>query len=169
MELRLERIFREIARRIVQWAFRRIESRDPAAVASSFEFAGQTYRRNRRTQKQIDTRFGVITIKRWFYQNVQAQAAGLAPLDVRLGLFANRMTPALAEVTGRLAADLTQTAARDQLRERFGSTPGVAAYRRIVADIASQVRTEHDDAAHDDVAHDDAAIAQLSDFFSACE
>lgn len=154
MEHRLERIFRELARRIVQWAFRRIESRDPAAVASSFEFAGQTYRRNRRTKKRIDTRFGVITIKRWFYQNVQAQGAGLAPLDVRLGLFAKRMTPALAEVTGRLAADLTQTAVRDQLRERFGSTPGVAAYRRIVADIASQVRTEHDEA----------AIAQLSDW-----
>jgi hypothetical protein len=151
-ERRLERIFREMARRVVQWTFGRVESRDPAAVASSFEFDGQRYRRNRRTKKRIDTRFGVVTIKRWFYQNGEAKAPGLAPLDVRLGLFGNRMTPALAEVTGRLAADMPQSAARAMLRERFGATPGVAAYRRIVADLASQVRTQHDDAAIEQLA-----------------
>ena len=148
-ERRLEIIFRELARRIVQWTLGRVESSDPAAVLSSLEFAGQKYRRNRRTKKNIDTRFGVITIERWFYQNTRAASPGIAPLDVRLGLFADRMTPALAEVTGRLAADMPQQAVLDMLRERFNVRPGVAAYRRVIADIASQVRTEHDDVAID--------------------
>jgi hypothetical protein len=131
----------------MQHTLQQIEPENSQAVIASFEFNGQAYRRNRRTNKNIDTRFGVITIPRWFYQNTQDNSPGIAPLDVRLGLFANRMTPALAEVTGRLAADMTQSAARDMLRERFGSTPGVAAYRDIIADIASEVRVEHDEVA----------------------
>ena len=146
-ERRLESLFRELARRIIQWTFGRLESSDPAAVVSSFRFDGQTYRRNRRTRKNIDTRFGVVTIRRWFYQNTQASMPGVAPLDVRLGLFADRTTPALAEVTGRLAADMPQQATLDMLEERFGVRPGVAAYRRIVAGIADCVRVEHDDVA----------------------
>lgn len=147
LERRLELLFRELARRIVQWTFSHIEERDPTKVAPSFQFAGQTYRRNRRTRKNLDTRFGVVTLKRWFYQNTQPSMPGLAPLDVRLGLFADRMTPALAEVTGRLAADMTQQATLDMLEERFGVRPGVAAYRRVLADIAHRVRIEHDDVA----------------------
>jgi hypothetical protein len=146
-EMRLERLVRNLARRIFERTIRDVESGDQAEVVSSFEFAGQHYRRNRRTPKNIDTRFGVITVERWFYQNTQAEMPGIAPLDVRLGLFADRMTPALAEVTGRLAADMPQQATLDILAERFAVRPGVAAYRRVIADIASQVRTVHDDVA----------------------
>ena len=131
----------------MEWVLGRVESDDPAVAPSSIEFAGQKYRRNRRTTKIIDTRFGSVMVNRWFYQNTQPAMPGIAPLDVRLGLFANRMTPALAEVTGRLTADMTQQAALDMLQERFNVRPGVEAYRRIVADIATRVRTEHDDVA----------------------
>lgn len=62
-----------------------------------------------------------------------------------MGIVAKRMTPALAEVTGRLAADLPQQAAREMLAERFSVTPSVEAYRRVVADLATQVRTVHDE------------------------
>lgn len=145
--MRLERLVRELARRVLERTVRDVESDDRAEVAPSFEFAGQHYRRNRRTPKRIDTRFGVITVERWFYQNTQPEMPGIAPLDVRLGLFADRMTPALAEVTGRLAADMPQQATLDMLEERFAVRPGVPAYRRIIADIAGQVRTVHDDVA----------------------
>ena len=57
------------------------------------------------------------------------------------------MTPALAEVTGRLAADMPQQATLDMLAERFAVRPSVEAYRRVVADLATQVRTVHDEAA----------------------
>lgn len=131
----------------MQRTIRNIESDDRDQTVSSFGLDGQSYRRNRRTTNAIDTRFGPISFDRWFYQNTQSESPGIAPLDVRLGIVAKRMTPALAEVTGRLAADLPQQAAREMLAERFGVTPSVQAYRRVVADLATQVRTVHDEEA----------------------
>ena len=131
----------------MQRTIRNIESADREQTLSSFDFDGQGYRRNRRTTNTIDTRFGVISFDRWYFQNTQPGSPGIAPLDVRLGIVAKRMTPALAEVTGRLAADLPQQAARDMLTERFGVTASVDAYRRVIADLATQVRCVHDEEA----------------------
>lgn len=146
-ERRLERFVRELARLVMQQAIREIESKDQDHTVSSFKFGGESYRRNRRTANTIDTRFGPVSYERWFFQNTQAKTPGIAPLDVRLGIVAGRMSPALAEVTGRLAADLPQQAARDMLTERFSVTPSVEAYRRVVAELATQVRTVHDEEA----------------------
>ncbi len=151
-ERRLERLVRELARVIMQRTFRRIESRDRDQTVSSFDFNGESFRRNRRTPKEVDTRFGQVTYQRWFYQNTQAKSSGVAPLDVRLGLVAGRMTPALAEVTGRLAADLPQQPTLDMISERFGVRPSVEAYRRVIADLATQVRVVHDDEAIEQLA-----------------
>lgn len=131
----------------MQRTIQEIESIDGDQTVSSFDFGGEGYRRNRRTANTIDTRFGPISYDRWYFQNTQAKTPGMAPLDVRLGVVAGRMSPALAEVTGRLAADLPQQAARDMLAERFSVTPAVEAYRRVVADLATQVRTVHDEEA----------------------
>ncbi|HJN13805.1 MAG: transposase [Verrucomicrobiota bacterium] len=57
------------------------------------------------------------------------------------------MTPALAEVVGRLAADLPQQAVLGVLRERFNIRPGVATYRNVVRDLAKSVRCHHDEVA----------------------
>lgn len=53
----------------------------------------------------------------------------------------------MAEVTGRLAADLPQQPALAMLEERFAVKPSVEAYRRVVAELATQVRDVHDDEA----------------------
>ena len=131
----------------MQRTIRNIEAADPDQTVSSFDFDGQSYRRNRRTTNSIDTRFGAVSFDRWYFQNTQGESPGIAPLDVRLGIVAKRMTPALAEVTGRLAADLPQQAARDMLTERFGFTMSVEAYRRVVAELATHVRCVHDEEA----------------------
>jgi hypothetical protein len=125
---------------ILQRTISRVESDNRDHTVASFEFGGENYRRNRRTPNAIDTRFGAITFERWFFQNTQRESPGIAPLDVRLGIVARRMTPALAEVTARLAADLPQQATLDVLAERFAVRPSVEAYRRVVADLATQVR-----------------------------
>lgn len=153
-ERRLERNVRELARLIFQQTIRRIESEQRDETVASFQFDGEHYRRNRRTTNSIDTRFGSITFERWFFQNTQRESPGIAPLDVRLGIVAKRMTPALAEVTGRLAADSPQQATLDMLAERFAVRPSVQAYRRVIADLATQVRC----------VHDDEAIAQLTEW-----
>lgn len=132
---------------ILQWTLRHIEPEHPDPLSSAFDFNSQRYRRNRRTTKTIDTCFGSVVYDRWFYQNTQPGAPGIAPLDVRLGLSAQRMTPALSEVTGRLVADMPQQAVLAMLQERFGVRPGVGTLRRVIADVASQIRTEHDDVA----------------------
>ena len=132
---------------ILQATIRNLESDQTADVPTRINWQGQSYRRNRMTKKTIDTRFGQVTFRRRFFQNVEAGEAGIAPLDVRLGLFAGRMTPAAAEVAGRLAADMPQKAVLDVLHERFAIKPGVGTLRRVVADLAGRVRTHHDEAA----------------------
>jgi hypothetical protein len=146
-ERRLECCLRELGRLIFQRTLRQVESDERDQTVSSFDWDGEHYRRNRRTANAIDTRFGPITFERWFFQNSLPESPGFAPLDVRLGIIAGRMTGALAEVTGRLAADLPQQAALDMLAERFAVRPSVEAYRRVVADLATQVRTVHDEQA----------------------
>ena len=140
----MERFVREFARLIFERSIRRIESDNRDQTVASFEFGGEHYRRNRRTLNSIDTRFGAVSFERWFFQNTQPESPGIAPLDLRLGIVARRMTPALAEVTCRLAADLPQQAALAMLHERFAIKPSVEAYRRVVADLATQVRCVHD-------------------------
>jgi len=146
-ERRLEGVLREIGRKIVQDTLRQIETKRADEVPSKIEWHGKTFRRNRMTTKTIDTRFGQITLRRWFFQNCQPGERGIAPLDLRLGLYAGRMTPALAEVVGRLTADLPQQAVLDVLRERFAVAPGVATLRKVVRDLAEKVRSCHDEVA----------------------
>ncbi len=138
---------REIGRRILQWTLNEIETNDASVVASRLQWNQAAYRRNRKTKKLIDTRFGPVTLKRWFYQNVTLGEPGIAPLDLRLGLIAGRMLPSVAKATGRLSADLAQQDVLASLAERFSIRPGVATLRKCVADISSEVRTMHDEVA----------------------
>lgn len=134
---------------ILQSALRQVETKRTDEVPARIQWQAQSYRRNRMTNKTIDTRFGQVTLQRWFFQNCEPGEAGIAPLDLRLGLIAGRMTPAAAEATGRLAADMPQQAMLAMLQERFAITPGVATVRRVVQDLAERVRTHHDEAAID--------------------
>lgn len=146
-ERRLERILREMGRTILQASLRQLETDQRNDVPARIHWQGRAYRRNRLTNKTIDTRFGQITIRRWFFQSTETGEPGIAPLDLRLGLFAGRMTPAVVEVVGRLTADLPQQAVLEVLRERFAITPGVATLRKVVRDLAGKVRTHHDETA----------------------
>ena len=148
-ERRLERILREIGRTILQATLRQLETGRTEESPARIHWQGSAYRRNRMTNKTIDTRFGQIALRRWFYQSAEPGEPGIAPLDLRLGLCAGRMTPAVAEVVGRLVADLPQQAVLEVLRERFCITPGVATLRRVVSDLAGKVRIHHDEAAID--------------------
>ena len=131
------------------FTLRSIETDDRSRVPTRIEFAGESYRLNRQTNKNIDTRFGPISLRRWFYQAQTAGVSGIAPLDIRLGLLAGRMTPAVAEVTGRLVADMPQQATLETLQERFGITPGVGTLRRVIEDLGERVRVHHDPVAID--------------------
>lgn len=68
----------------------------------------------------------------------------MAALDVRLGVVAGRVSPTLAESIGRLAADMPQQAAIDQVREHHGVHLSIEAYRRIVDEVDRVVFPYHD-------------------------
>jgi hypothetical protein len=65
----LERVLREIGRLILQATLRQIETDRAEDVPARIEWQGETFRRNRMTNKTIDTRFGQVTLRRWFFQN----------------------------------------------------------------------------------------------------
>lgn len=129
----------------MQFVLNNLESDIAAQTPSQIVWQVNTYRRNRKTRRLIDTRFGPVTIARWFCQNTLARQPGIAPLDLRLGLVAGRMTPAVAELAARLAADLPQQSVLKILQERFSIQPAVATLRKVIAEVASSVRVHHDD------------------------
>ena len=68
-ERRLERVLRKIGRTILQDTLRQIEAERADEVPARIEWQGETFRRNRMTTQTIDTRFGQITPRRWFFPN----------------------------------------------------------------------------------------------------
>jgi hypothetical protein len=131
----------------MQFVLNNLETDIASQTPSQIAWQDSTYRRNRKTRRLIDTRFGPVTIARWFYQNSLARQPGIAPLDLRLGLVAGRMTPAVAEVAARLSADLPQQSVLQILQERFSIQPAVATLRKVIAEVAGNVRVHHDDVA----------------------
>ncbi|WP_150122566.1 transposase [Rhodopirellula islandica] len=99
----------------------------------------------------LHTRLGTIRFERWYFQTSDAWYHGLAPLDVRLGVVdvrrgftSGRLSPALADAVGRLAAEMPQQAAIEQIAERFDVKMSVDAYRRNVDNI-HRLTSEHSD------------------------
>ena len=78
IERRLERILRKIGRVILQSTLRRLETERQEETPARLAWQDQVYRRNRMTNKTLDTRFGQVTLRRWFYQNTEAGEPGIA-------------------------------------------------------------------------------------------
>jgi len=71
----------------------------------------------------------------WLYQNEWFFVRDVAAMDLRLGLVDNRVSPALAHKLGRLAADLPQQPAIQQLAEQFDVHFSVDTYRSVVESL----------------------------------
>ena len=65
-------------------------------------------------------------------------------MDLRLGLIGDRVSPALADKLGRLAADLPQQPAIEQLAEQFNAHFSVDTYRKVIECLSYEVRYLHD-------------------------
>lgn len=94
------------------------------------------YRRNRQTPCEVGCLFGSITLRRWVYQAVETGVPCLFPLEQALGIVKHLATPALADVAGRLSADLTQQQTLEVLRERHGLHWSVGSLRKVTAALA---------------------------------
>ena len=148
-ERRLERFFRELARLLIEQTVNHLESSDrPTAIQWD---GGRTLVAHRRFWRTMETRLGTIRYQRWVFQHELPWVPSVAPLDLRLGLIGQRVSPGVAHKMGRLAADLPQQPALQQLREQFGITLSVEAYRRIVQHISIEIRFLHDRLAVDEL------------------
>lgn len=147
VERRLETLFREMARLVLERTVNQLESSSrPEAVT----WEHRIFRPYARRERAMATRLGVIRYRRWLHRSEYSFfVKGIAPLDKRLGLTGNRVSPGVAHKLGRLAADLPQQAAIAELHEQFGVRLSVDAYRGVVEHLACEIQFRHDEAAID--------------------
>lgn len=122
-------------------AIRSLESDDRPPA---FRWDNASFRPNRKANQILHTRLGTVRYQRWYFQTNDTWYCGMAPLDFRLGVVGSRYSPALAEVIGRLAAELPQHAAIEQIAERFGVRMSVDAYRRSIDEIDRTIYPHQD-------------------------
>jgi len=132
----LKQLLDDVGREIVQWTYNRCEPSDVVALPGRVRLDDYEYRRNRKTPHQVASLFGPITLLRCVYQALLPGEACIFPLEQMLGVVMHLATPALADVVGRLAADLTQQQTLDVLRERHGVSWSVESLRKVVAVLA---------------------------------
>jgi hypothetical protein len=133
----LQDLLREVSRLIVQWTFNQLESEERFQMPGQFLWQGEFYRRHEKSRlRNLSCLFGPIEVRRFCYQPLESAGRCLFPLDLQLGIVAGVATPALADLVGRLSADLTQRHVLDQLRS-LGIGWGVSTLRRFQQTFAA--------------------------------
>jgi hypothetical protein len=120
----------------MQRSLTNLESDDPQTLPRRLRLGQDEYRRNRQTPHDVFCLFGRLRLRRWIYQAVTAGEPGLCPLEQALGVVAGLATPALADVVGRLSAELTQEQTLAVLKERYGVCWSVGSLRKVTASLA---------------------------------
>ncbi|MCA9191721.1 MAG: hypothetical protein KDB03_08165 [Planctomycetales bacterium] len=144
-ERRIERLFREMARLLLERTVNQIE---PSTKPNPVKWEDRVFHPYARRERSMATRVGTIRYCRWLYQNEYSFfVRGIAPLDKRLGLTGNRVSPGVAHKLGRLAADMPQQVVIKELQEQFGINLSVDSYPRVVEHLAVEIRYRHDEAA----------------------
>jgi hypothetical protein len=120
LENDLDAALQEAGRQILEREANRLEPDDKRAVPNKVHYRKETFRINKKTPALIATRFGVITLRSFYYLNETDGEPGLHPLWVRLGIGAGAATPALLERVARLSVDHTQSEVRAWLEREHG-------------------------------------------------
>jgi hypothetical protein len=142
-EKELEALLREVGRLIMEWTVNRLEPAERDEMPQLFLWDSEYYRRRRKSpRRNMNCLFGRITLQRYCYQPFETMGRCLFPLELQLGIVAGVATPALADVVGRLSADLTQRQLLDVLRYRHGVSLGIGTLRKIIRQVA-EAMAEH--------------------------
>jgi len=142
-ELALQRVLREIGRVIVEWVVNRLEPQNPDLADAVIAFDNNLYKRRTHSPRRygIGTLFGVIALWRIRYEPWDA-GVGLVcifPLEMRLGIVADKATPALASRIGVWTAQYTQETVRSLLHTDHGVAWSVGTLREVVADLSEHL------------------------------
>jgi hypothetical protein len=117
-----------LARTVVVLFLALSEERVAATLTDDLVQGGQRFRRDRVLPRALMTRFGIVRYWRTYMRSCADGATrrhGFHPLDVSLGLFADRVTPSLLAVAVRLAARMSFAEARDVLGWFVPTVPSV--------------------------------------------
>lgn len=117
-----------LARTIVVLFLALAEERVTATLTDDLVRDGQRFRRDRVLPRALMTRFGIVRYWRTYMRSCAVGATrrhGFHPLDVSLGLLADRITPSLLALAVRLAARMSFAEARDVLGWFVPSVPSV--------------------------------------------
>ena len=137
-EVHLQEQLRELGRITLEWIFNHLEPHDPKDLPGQIESHGTWDRRRSKTpHRSVATLFGTITLWRMLYQDVHGVEPSIFPLEIHLGLEADRATPALAERAACAAVTLPQDAVLAALRDDHGVRFSVASLRAVIAGVAA--------------------------------
>ena len=130
-----------LARSSWQWVYNHLESSDLNQVPELVQFDHNIYRRRDRSPRRdgIATLFGIISLWRIRYEPWDA-GVGLTcifPLEQRLGIVADKATPALASRVGMWTAQYTQETVLALLRNEHDVSWSVATLRKVAAELSS--------------------------------
>lgn len=127
-ELALADALFALARTVVVLFLAIAEERVTATLTENVVRDGQRFHRDRSLPRALMTRFGIVRYWRTYMRSCAAGATrrhGYHPLDVSLGLLADRITPSLLALAVRLAARMSFAEARDVLGWFVPSVPSV--------------------------------------------
>lgn len=136
-----------LGRAVVEWTFNHLEADELADLPAQIVWQGEIYRRRPKScNRSLNSLFGPIRLRRYRYEGVERDAGSLFPLEMALGIEADRATPALADRVGQWSATSPQGMVRALLARDHGVTWSVTALRKVTASL-SQGLAEHREAA----------------------
>lgn len=143
-ETELRRILDECGRQILESVLNNIEPQSPEDAPKHTQLDRQEYvRKNEKSRNRggIATLFGTIDLQRCLYEPLQeARDDGqrsFAPLELCLGIVADKATPALAERVARLAVQQTQQELLDVLQREHHVGWSVQVLRQVTAAVSA--------------------------------
>lgn len=132
---------------MVEWTFNHLEADDRHELPSQLIWQGQAYQRRRKSKNRcLSCLFGPIRLQRYRYEPVDGGAHALFPLEMALGIEAERATAALTERAAHAAAAQTQGQVRTLLRRQHGVKWSVKTLRKVTASVSAGL-AEHRQAA----------------------
>jgi hypothetical protein len=128
---------RELGRSVVEWTVNHLEVDEPGAVPTQILWQGQAYQRRPKSRnRSLACLFGPIRLQRYRYEPIDGGDHALFPLEIALGIEAERATPALAERAAHAAASQTQGQVRALLARQHGVTWSVKVLRKVTAAVS---------------------------------
>jgi hypothetical protein len=138
LERDLAEQLRQLGLSMVQFAVNNLEPEEAREMPRRVRRGHEEYsRKGNKTRHRggVACLFGMLELFRWSYEPLAEESenglSSIAPLAEQLGLIADKATPALAEVIGRLSQDGSENSVGEFLRNEHGVTLAAETVRRI--------------------------------------